>query len=111
MLVRGVMPMTEAFRVVVSCKQPPLPAMVFDMADMRGEYRTTFLGTASAEWLLGKPMPFDCFPNWRLVPSLPLGPGFGIAMPIPIDRKAGAVDWHGRCLRSTRSKPTTGAIF
>jgi hypothetical protein len=63
MLARGVMPITEAFRVLISRKKRPLPVMVFDMIDMRGEHRTTFLGTASAEWLLGKPMPLDRFPN------------------------------------------------
>jgi hypothetical protein len=96
------MPTTEAFRVVISRKKRPMPAMIFDMVDMRGEHRATFLGTTSAEWLLGKPMPFDCFPNWRLVPSLPFEPRFGNVRPIPINPKVSAVDWHGRHPRVRR---------
>lgn len=107
-LARGVMPITEALRVLVSRKKRPLPVMIFDMVDMRGDHRATFQAAPSAGWLLGKPMPLDRFPDWRLVPSLPLGPGLDTAMPIPIDHKVGAVDWHGRRLRSTRSKPITG---
>jgi hypothetical protein len=43
------MPITEALRVLVSRKKRPLPVMILDMADMRGEHRATCLGAASAQ--------------------------------------------------------------
>ncbi len=73
------------------------------MIHVRGCHRSIFLRAPSAIGLLGKPMPFDGLPDWRLIPNAPtlLDSGLDIAN---MNCQVGTVEGHYRHLQSEEKR-------